>query len=213
GGTVGGFRRDVVLGLGGFKPDVLAEDTELTYRLYVKGWKVVYANRVECYEEVPEDWSVRANQIRRWSRWHNQAMFKHFSSVLRSPYLSFAEKLDGILLLFIYAVPLLLITGLLDSLALFFLNEMQIISSLIIFLFIAGYNTFGNFAPFYQVGTALFLDNSTRRIRLLPVLLFSFFFNIWYVMLGFFDAILDVLAKRRAKWKKTPRAGEPVSVA
>lgn len=205
GGTVGGFRRSVVLGLGGFNLDVLAEDTELTFRLYTKGWKVVYANRVECYEEVPEEWNARANQIRRWSRGHNQAMFKHLSSVLRSPYLTRKEKFDGILLLFIYAVPILLITGLLDSLALFFLNEMNIISSLLVFLFVAGYNTFGNFAPFYQVGTALFLDNSTRRIRLLPFLLFTFFFNIWYVALGFFDALLDVLARRRAKWKKTPR--------
>ncbi|MEM2915600.1 MAG: glycosyltransferase family 2 protein, partial [Candidatus Bathyarchaeia archaeon] len=186
-------------------PDVLAEDTELTFRLYTKGWKVIYANRVECYEEVPEEWSARANQIRRWSRGHNEAMFKHLSSILRSPYLSLREKLDGILLLFIYAVPILLITGFLDSLALFFLNEMNIISSLLVFLFIAGYNTFGNFAPFYQVGTALFLDNSTRRIRLLPFLLFTFFFNIWYVSVGFFEAIIDVLTKRKTRWKKTPR--------
>ena len=44
GGTVGGFRRDFLLNTGGFNPKVLAEDTELTYRLITNGWKVVYAN-------------------------------------------------------------------------------------------------------------------------------------------------------------------------
>lgn len=33
GGTVGGFRKDFLLETGGFNPKVLAEDTELTYRL------------------------------------------------------------------------------------------------------------------------------------------------------------------------------------
>ncbi len=63
GGTVGGFRKDVMLDMGGFNPLVLAEDTELTYRLYTHGWKVVYANSAECYEEAPETWEVRGRQI------------------------------------------------------------------------------------------------------------------------------------------------------
>jgi cellulose synthase/poly-beta-1,6-N-acetylglucosamine synthase-like glycosyltransferase len=67
GGTVGGFRRKEVMELGSFDTRVLAEDTELTYRLSINGWKVLYANRAECYEEAPEEWSVRARQIRRWS--------------------------------------------------------------------------------------------------------------------------------------------------
>jgi cellulose synthase/poly-beta-1,6-N-acetylglucosamine synthase-like glycosyltransferase len=53
---------------------VLAEDTDLTYLLYNRGWKVVYANRVECYEESPENWSTRMTQIYRWSRGHNQVL-------------------------------------------------------------------------------------------------------------------------------------------
>ena len=38
GGTVGGFRKDFLLETGGFNPKVLAEDTELTYRLFTNGW-------------------------------------------------------------------------------------------------------------------------------------------------------------------------------
>ena len=45
--------------VGGWREDVLAEDTYLTYRLLLAGWQTVYQNRSECYEEVPQTWPVR----------------------------------------------------------------------------------------------------------------------------------------------------------
>ena len=205
GGTVGGFRRDLALSFGGFDPRVLAEDTDLTYRLYIGGWKVAYANKVECYEEVPETWSVRSRQIRRWSRGHNYTMFKHIGALLRSRFLSRAEKLDGLLLLHIYLLPVFLFTGIIDSVALFFMGEMQILDSLLVFLFVATYSAFGNFAPFYQIATASLLDGVTHRIRLLPFLMFYFLLNIWTITTGFFQALTDRFMHRRAGWDKTSR--------
>ncbi len=205
GGTVGGFRRSVVESLGGFNTKVLAEDTELTYRLSINGWKVLYANRAECYEEVPEKWSVRARQIRRWSRGHNSVMFRYFFPLLKTPHLSFREKVDGLLLLLVYCVPFILLLGLLDSLALFFLDEMEIFSGILFLVFLGAYNNFGNFAPFYQVGTACLLDGAAQRILLLPFLIFSFFFNMWYISKGFLDSCIDLITWRKTKWHKTER--------
>ena len=205
GGTVGAYRRDLVQSFGGFDPTVLAEDTDLTYRLYINGWKIVYANRVECFEEVPETWQVRSRQIRRWSRGHNFVMFRHFMPLLKSPYLSRGEKLDSMLLLLIYLVPVFLLTGIVDSIVLFFMGEMQIIESVFVFLFVASYNSFGNFAPFYQIGTASLLDGVSHRIRLLPFLMFYFLLNIWTISSGFFMALLDRLQHRTAEWEKTQR--------
>jgi len=205
GGTVGGFRRDLALSFGGFDPRVLAEDTDLTYRLYIGGWKVLYANKVECYEEVPETWSVRSRQIRRWSRGHNYTMFKHIGAVLRSKFLSRSEKLDGLLLLLIYLLPVFLFTGIVDSVILFFMGEMQILDSVLVFLFVATYSAFGNFAPFYQIATASLLDGVTHRIRLLPFLMFYFLLNIWTITTGFFQALGDRFFRRRAEWEKTSR--------
>ena len=208
GGTVGGFRRQQVLELGGFDPRVLAEDTDLTIRLYLHGWKVAYANRVECFEEVPEIWEVRSRQIHRWSRGHNAVMFRYLGRLLRSRYLSRQEKLDGLLLLSIYTVPVFLFLGIIDSVILFFLGEMQIISSMLVFLFVAAYNCFGNFAPFYEIGTAALLDGVTHRIRLLPFLTFYFLLNVWTMSRGFFAALGDLILRRRAAWSKTERFGE-----
>ncbi len=208
GGTVGGFRRGLALAFGGFDTRVLAEDTDLTFRLFINGWKVVYANRVECFEEVPETWEVRSRQIRRWSRGHNFTLFKHLWPLLRSKYLNRREKWDGYLLLTIYTVPVLLFLGIIDSVALFYLGEMQIVESLLVFLAVATYSTFGNFAPFYQIGTASLLDGVTHRVRLLPFLMFYFLLNIWTITQGYFLAIGDRLFKREAEWEKTSRFRE-----
>lgn len=208
GGTVGGFRKDILLETGGFNPLVLAEDTELTYRLYTKGWKVIYANSAECYEEAPETWAVRAKQIRRWSRGHNQVLFRYLFKTIVNKNMTFREKVDGVLLLFVYAVPFFMLLGQVASLVLFFLGEMNLFSGWWVLLFLGFYSSFGNFAPFFEIGTALFLDGIPGEALLLPLLLFNFYFYMWYISLGFCDAIADMVTKRKVKWAKTARFAE-----
>jgi cellulose synthase/poly-beta-1,6-N-acetylglucosamine synthase-like glycosyltransferase len=205
GGTTAAFRKDLFIKLGKFDPNVLAEDTELTFKLYLNGYKVVYTNRLEALEEVPENYIVRAKQIRRWSRGHNQVMFKYLIPLIKSNRIKLITKVDGILLLLIYTIPFLTLVGYLDSLILFFLGEMSIVNNYLFLLAVYGYNTFGNFAPFYQVGTAAFLDGRIQSIRILPLFITVFLFNIYYTSLGFIDAIIDLITKRTVKWEKTQR--------
>lgn len=205
GGTVGGFRKDILIETGGFDPLVLAEDTELTYRLYTSGWKVIYANSAECYEEAPETWEVRGKQIRRWSRGHNQVLFKYLFKTITNKKMKFREKLDGVLLLFVYAVPFVLGLAQFVSLILFFLGEMDIFSGFWVILFIGVYSSFGNFAPFFEIGSALMIDGIKREAFLLPLLMFNFYFYMWNISLGFFDSVADVITRRKVKWVKTER--------
>ena len=205
GGTVGGFRRDFLLSTGGFNPKVLAEDTELTYRLITNGWKVVYANSAECYEESPESWNVRGRQIRRWARGHNEVLFRYLIPTITSPHLNLFQKIDGLFLLFIYAVPVLLLFGWGVSLALFFLGRMDIFGSWWVLLFLGVYNAFGNFAPFFEIGAALIIDGLPGEALLLPLMMFNFFFYMWNISLGFFDAVVDIVTGRGVKWDKTIR--------
>ena len=83
GGTVAGVRLSALREIGGWNDQSLTEDTDLTYRLLLHGWKTVYQNRSECYEEVPETWPVRVRQIRRWARGHNQSLARYLLPVLR----------------------------------------------------------------------------------------------------------------------------------
>lgn len=205
GGTVGGFRKDLMLKMGGFDPTVLAEDTELTYRLFTRGYKVIYANSAECYEEAPETWQVRGKQIRRWARGHNQVLFRYLFKMIASPYMTFREKIDGLLLLFIYAMPFFILIGHIVSVTLFFLGEMNLFAGWWVLLFLGGYSSFGNFAPFYEIGVSLFLDGIKGEACLLPLLIFNFYFYMWYISLGFIDSVADIITKRQVYWAKTVR--------
>ncbi|MGI5849890.1 MAG: glycosyltransferase [Christensenellales bacterium] len=205
GGTVGGFRKSIMMDTGGFNTHVLAEDTELTYRFYTLGWKVVYANAAECYEEVPETWAVRANQVRRWSRGHNGVMFRYLFRVAFSKHLTAREKLDGILLLLVYTLPFLFSLGFIDSIALFLLGEMDVFIGWWAIFFLGAYNSYGNFAPFYEIATALMVDGVKKDVLLLPLITFNFYFYLWNISLGFLDAVVDLVTRRDVGWVKTQR--------
>ena len=208
GGTVGGFRRSMVAQLGGFDLSTLAEDTDLTARLFIEGRKVVYSNGTECYEEVPESWATRFRQLRRWSRGHNRAFFNNVLGVLRSSHLTPLQKLDGVLLLCVYVVPAFLLTGFLVNALLFFMGALPLWSAVGLVFFVVAFNSFGNFAPVYEIGAAELLDGAGRRLLLLPYLYYLFLFNSWAVTHGLIDTLGDLLKRRSPHWDKTTRFGD-----
>ena len=99
----------------------LTEDTDLTYRLLLHGWKTAYQNRSECYEEVPETWAVRIKQIMRWAKGHNQAMVTYAIRLLLGRHrATLRERIDGALLLGVYAMAPVTILGWILALGVFF---------------------------------------------------------------------------------------------
>ena len=205
GGTVGGFRRSAAMRWGGFDPSLMAEDTDMTFRLYTRGYRVAYANRVECYEEVPQEWEARFKQLRRWARGHTQALFHHFWPVVRSRHLSVTEKLDALLLLGVYMVPPLIVSAVIGNLFMFLEGATPIGPNLALSFFVVVYGAFGNFAPFYQIGVAGLLDGMRERLRLLPFLFLLFMYNTLAVTCGVGDALTDLVKNRNPEWDKTVR--------
>ena len=119
--------------------------------------------------------------------------------------MSLFQKIDGLFLLFIYAVPVLILFAWAVSLGLFFLGEMQIFAAWWVILFLCVYNSLGNFAPFFEIGAALILDGLPGEALLLPLMMFNFFFYMLNISLGFFDEGKDTNTGRGEKWDKTIR--------
>ncbi len=178
GGTVGGVRRAALLHVGGWRDDTLAEDTDITFRLVLAGWKVVYQNRSECYEEVPETWPVRIAQIKRWAKGHNQSLARYWWPLLKRPrHVTRRAVVDGMLLLGVFAVGPLLMLGWILAIVLYYLG-IQISVGIPAILAVAMYSTLGNFAAFFEVAAGARLDGSHGRIRLLPFLITGFLVSI-----------------------------------
>ena len=203
GGTVGGLRRSALEEIGGWRDDTLTEDTDVTVRLLLRGWSIVYENRAECYEEVPEAWPVRIRQIKRWACGHNEAARRYAWQLLRAgPLVPLRQRIDGLLMLGIYYVAPLMTVG--WVLTLYLLYAGQPVAGLAAgVLALASYSTLGNFAVFFEVAAAAHLDGSTRRIRLLPLLLASFIVSLAAITRAAFSPAFHRAGPKQ--WDKTHR--------
>ena len=206
GGTVGGIRISALKAVGGWHDDVLAEDTDLTFRLLLGGWRTVYHNRSECYEEVPQSWAVRVRQIKRWAKGHNQAMVRHTAALCAQRNLGWAERIDGVFLLGVYLMAPVLIFGWLISLMLYLTVSMQWLTPVLLLLTFTSYSALGNFAAFFEIAAAVHLDRSGRRVRLLAFNLLGFVVSAVAIAQAVLEqAVLDRLTGRAFHWDKTVR--------
>lgn len=211
GGTVAGVRKSALDEIGGWNENTLAEDTDLTFRLLLAGWKTVYVNRAECYEEVPERWPVRVRQIMRWAKGHNQAMVQYASTLVTRARLSWRERLDGALLLGVYAMGPILLGGWLIALLLFYSGAP--IGGGVIVLSMAAFTTLGNFAAFFEIAAATRLDGSSHRIRLLPLTFLGFMVSVVSVTRAAWQQTVASLLGAEMVWSKTERSRvAPVAV-
>jgi cellulose synthase/poly-beta-1,6-N-acetylglucosamine synthase-like glycosyltransferase len=202
---VAGIRKSALEEIGGWNENALAEDTDLTYRLLLAGWKTVYANRAECYEEVPERWPVRVRQIMRWAKGHNQSMVSYIMGTARSAELSWVERVDGVLLLGVYLMGPVLLSGWILAVILFY-TGVQIGGGLTV-LALGAFTTLGNFAAFFEIAAASRLDGSRHRIRLLPLTLFGFTVSLISVSRAAFQQIHDgMFGEAEFVWHKTERS-------
>src|SRR6202451_1711513 len=67
-GTAGMWRRSAIDEAGGWEHDTLTEDTDLSYRAQMKGWKFVYLQDVECPAELPVEMTAFKTQQARWAK-------------------------------------------------------------------------------------------------------------------------------------------------
>jgi cellulose synthase/poly-beta-1,6-N-acetylglucosamine synthase-like glycosyltransferase len=205
GGTVAGVRLSALREIGGWNDNSLTEDTDLTYRLLLAGWKTVYQNRSECYEEVPETWQVRIKQIMRWAKGHNQVLAAYGLELLFGKHRATRrERIDGFWLLGVYAMaPLTLIAWLL-ALGLFY-EGVAPLQGVIALLAFTAYAATGNFAAFFEIAAAARLDYTRQRICLLPFLMLGFVVSVFSVSRACVSQLMAPITGAKFHWDKTER--------
>lgn len=208
GGTVCGFRRDLLELLGGWDSGALTEDTELTFRIYFAGYKIRYVNDADCYEEAVESLKAYWRQRHRWAKGHMQCFFKHILPLIRSKNLQLREKIDGVLLLNMHFVPIFVGLSWLLGAAIFFFCPVNWFEPIWALLPAFLYSSFGNFASFFEVGIGLYLDRRIRTSWILPLLMFSFVLNTLVSFKALFDLVVDKITGNKAQvWAKTAHNG------
>ena len=93
-GTAGMWRRRVIGEAGGWQHDTLTEDTDLSYRAQLIGWKFKYLQDVECPAELPIEMTAFKTQQARWAKGLIQTGKKILPRVLASD-VSWHPKLEA----------------------------------------------------------------------------------------------------------------------
>ncbi len=94
-GTAGMWRRQAITDGGGWQHDTLTEDTDLSYRSQMAGWRFKYLPEVECPSELPIEMTAFKTQQARWAKGLIQVSIKLLPSIFTST-LSPRRKFEAI---------------------------------------------------------------------------------------------------------------------
>ncbi len=94
-GTAGVWRKQAIEDAGGWEADTLTEDLDLSYRTQLKGYKIVFLERIGSPAELPAEMNGLKSQQFRWQKGGAESARKLIPTILKSD-LSFLQKFHGI---------------------------------------------------------------------------------------------------------------------
>jgi cellulose synthase/poly-beta-1,6-N-acetylglucosamine synthase-like glycosyltransferase len=83
-GTAGILRKKTIADAGGWQHDTLTEDSDLSYRAQLKGWRFVYLPGLDCPSELPVEMHGFQVQQSRWAKGLTQVAQKLLPSILKA---------------------------------------------------------------------------------------------------------------------------------
>jgi cellulose synthase/poly-beta-1,6-N-acetylglucosamine synthase-like glycosyltransferase len=204
GGANCAVRAEALRELGGWNPVSVTEDTDLTMRLRLRGDRVRYD--VSAVDEEQGVVTLRRfwRQRHRWAMGHQQAFRDYLVPTLRSKAMTPLEKVETVMFLFSFHLPMISAFGLLGLLLW--------LSGVVAPLDPAGAFilwTLLFLGPLLEVGTGLQVAGASRRNAPYTV----FFLLLFVVSMAVCTvAWLDAAFGRRYRWAKTARtARAPVA--
>jgi cellulose synthase/poly-beta-1,6-N-acetylglucosamine synthase-like glycosyltransferase len=83
-GTAGILRKAMIADAGGWEHDTLTEDSDLSYRAQLKGWRFVYLPGLDCPSELPVEMHGFQVQQSRWAKGLTQVAKKLLPAILKA---------------------------------------------------------------------------------------------------------------------------------
>jgi cellulose synthase/poly-beta-1,6-N-acetylglucosamine synthase-like glycosyltransferase len=196
-GPIGVFRREALIGAGGYDTDTFAEDADLTLKLLTAGWHIAYEERAIAYTEAPERYLDLVKQRYRWTRGILQALRKRVSW-LGAPKRGIAVWLSLLVMLFEAVLwPAMNVLGNL----LFTLAALSAGVASGVFYWWALLTMLDVAAALYAIGM------EGEDLRLVPYAVAYRFFFITMIDVAKLFAVVEELARVRMTWGKLERVG------
>ena len=197
------IRRTIIQAIGGWDPKAIAEDTEISFRIYMMGYQIKFLPCAVTWEQEPQTLKVWFKQRVRWVKGNIYVIVKNLP-LLFDPK---AKKIRFDLLYFL-SIYFLLLTALIisDSVLLLYAvgwahTTLAGLSNLLWFLAIL----------LFILGTYVTISTEKGELNVsnLGVIMLMYFTysKLWMAVAayGLYKYATDVLFKREAKWYKTER--------
>lgn len=197
------LRRSIIEAIGGWDTSAIAEDTEISFRIYEMGYKIAFMPLAETFEQEPETVKVWLKQRSRWVNGNIYVLVKNLKKLHKIK--NIGVYFD---LFYFFSVYFLFLSAIIMSDAIFLLGlftdiKIQITGNYIV-VWILSYMVF-----LLQVTITLSFEKGEVRkenIFLVSIMYFTYC-QLWLLVSikGFWSFIKDVVFKRKAKWYKTER--------
>jgi cellulose synthase/poly-beta-1,6-N-acetylglucosamine synthase-like glycosyltransferase len=103
------IKSEVIEKVGWFSPDQFADDIDFSVKLYLGGYRIVYAREVVCGERHPTTYRALRKRTYKWSFGCTQILRKWWMSIITSKKVSFNEKATFFLTVGFYPLQTLLL--------------------------------------------------------------------------------------------------------
>lgn len=197
------LRRTTIEKLGGWDTKAIAEDTEISFRIYKMGQRITYVPQSVTWEQEPETMNVWIKQRTRWVKGNIYVLVKYIKSL-------FKGKQNRVIfdILYFFSVYFLFLSSVVVSDIIFILSLFNIVEVTIPFNFwivwILSYILF-----ILQVSITLTMEKGEGGLEniFLVGLMYFTYSQMWLIVAikGMFGYFQDAFYKREAKWYKTER--------
>jgi cellulose synthase/poly-beta-1,6-N-acetylglucosamine synthase-like glycosyltransferase len=199
-GTAGVWRKEAIYDAGNWHYDTITEDTDLSYRAQLRGWKFVYLNDVTSPAELPAEINAFKAQQFRWTKGTIEVAKKILPEVWKSN-LPLIVKVQStfhlganivfpfIILVAILNVPLVIIKNMMPQYGWYF--------NLMVIFTLASMSTFA----FYTYAQRAIHEDWRKRILLFPL----FMAGSMGLAINNTRAVLEALFNKKSEFVRTPK--------
>lgn len=171
-GTAGMWRKEAIEFSGGWQHDTLTEDTDLSYRAQLMGWRFIYLLDDDVPAELPVEINAFKAQQRRWAKGLIQVGIKLLGRIMRNPLLPRHVKVEMFFRLTSnIAAPLMIVLALLHLPVLIVRYNQGFFHLLLFDLPILLFSTISVLTFYGSAQRYLYPETWTKRMKYLPLVM------------------------------------------
>ena len=197
------IRSHIIEDMGGWDPDAVAEDTEISFRIYMEGYLIKFQPKAVTWEQEPQTLKVWFRQRTRWVMGNIYVIFKNFPLLFQRA--ARRIKFDILYFLSIYT---LLLGSLLCSDVIFLGNAVGVMHPTL-----AGFSTLLWLLAIVLFVVSNYITLTTERgemnaSNLFLIILMYFSYSLMWMVVAFYGFVMYTLNKffkRKTRWYKTER--------